>query len=247
MSRPIFYHSTIKNLIVAFSSIFNEVSYTDDYGNTIKVPLHYSPREKWNSYYLERGNFETDSNYKIALPRMGFEMGNNISISTSRMLNPMHRLPSDDTKKYMYNRIPYDFPFSLRIATKKFEDGLKIIEQIVPFFTPELNITLNDKLDFYNLKTDVPVVLNSVEYSLEYQGAMEYSTRTATEWTLQFTVKAYLYSDEKATSTIKRSIIDLTQEDMNKKYETLMSEVVPFEANKEDAHIIVDTIIQNDS
>ena len=244
MSRPIFYHSTIKNLIVAFASIFDQIRFINDYGNEITVPLHYSPKEKFWAYYRERGDFEKDTNLETILPRMGFELDGSISLDTGRMLNQMNRLPSDDSKKYMYNRVPYNFPFTLRLATKRFEDSLKIVEQIIPFFTPELNITLNDKLDFYQLKTDVPVVLTSADFEIIYDGSFEYSTRSNIVWTLQFNLKAYLYQDEKATNIIKRTIIDLTQEDMNKKYETLMSEVVPFEANKEDEHSIVDTILE---
>jgi len=242
MSRPVFYHSTIKNLIVSFASIFDDVHYINDYNQDIKIPLHYSPKEKFAQYYKERGDFQTDTNLEMVLPRMGFEMGSNIKFAAERLMNPMHRVQSDDKTGYMYNRLPYDFPFTLRIATKKFEDSLKIVEQIIPFFTPELNITVNDK-ERYDFKTDIPVVLNSSSYEVDYEGDFN-TTRSKIIWTLEFTIKAWLYGDEKITNTIKKTIIDLTQEDMNKKFETLISEIVPFEANKEDSHTIIDSIIE---
>lgn len=242
MSRAIFYHNTIKNLIVAFGSIFDDIAYVNDYGNTIKIPLHYSPKEKFVAYYRERGNFETDTNIETVLPRMGFEMGRDITFSTARMLNPSHRIQSEDKTIFMYNRIPYDFPFTLRIATKKFEDSLKIVEQIIPFFTPELNITVNDK-ERFDFKTDIPVVLTSSSYEIDYEGDFA-TTRSNVVWTLEFIVKAWLYGDEKHTNTIKKTIVELTQEDMNRKYESLISEVVPFEANRTDPYDIIDSVLE---
>lgn len=37
-----FYHSTIKRLVTIFGSVFNEVSYIDDFGKEQRVPLFLS-------------------------------------------------------------------------------------------------------------------------------------------------------------------------------------------------------------
>ena len=47
-----FYHETVRNIIVGFGTLFNniELRRTDQTGNivqTIKVPLSYGPREKF--------------------------------------------------------------------------------------------------------------------------------------------------------------------------------------------------------
>lgn len=240
--RPIFYNNTIKNVFVIFASLFDNIRILNDYDREIKVPLHFSPQEKFQNYYRERGDFETATNIEMTLPRMGYEL-TGLSLDSSRMLNPMHRIQSDDRKKFIYTRLPYNFQFSLYIATKKYEESLKIVEQILPFFQPELNVTVNDKVDF-DFKTDIPVVLTGISSEIDYEG--DFNTRRSTiVWTLDFTVKAYLYGDEKISNIIKRSIIELNQLDFDRKFETIMSEVVPFEANKDEPHVIVDTIINN--
>lgn len=237
MSRPIFYYNTIKNLIVTFGAIFDNVRYEDDFGKTIKIPIHYAPKEKFVSYFYERPDFEK-FNVEQVFPRMAFEM-TGLNFAPERFMSPLSKMTDSRTEEshYMLTRIPYDFQFTLYLATKKFEDSLKVVEQIVPFFTPELNVTIKDKEDF-TLRTDVPVVLNSVGYEIDYEGGFE--TKRTILWTLGFTMKAWLYSDVRKQETIKETIMNLTQTDIDDKFATLTSEVVPREASRHDPHTVED-------
>lgn len=237
MAKQIFYHSTIKNLIVAFGSIFDDISYINDNNDVIKVPIHYAPKEKFVAYILEKYDFDQFV-IERTLPRMAFEL-TSLSFAPERFLNPLNRIKDSrsDESKFMFNRVPYDFQFSLYIATKNFEDSLKIVEQIVPFFCPELNITIKDKEDF-NLRTDVPVILNSIGFDIDYEGSFE--TKRAIIWTLGFTMKGWLYSDVKSQAVIKETISHLSQKDFDRKFETLISEVVPRDAKKNEPHEIID-------
>ncbi len=239
MSRPIFYYNTIKNLIVAFASIFDDMKYYNDFNEIIKVPLHYSPREKFISYYTEDVDFGS-SNIEYILPRMGFEISS-LNYAAERAVNPLNKMRDygQDETKYMFSRLPYNVDFVLYIATKKFEDSLKIVEQILPFFNPELNITVNDKDDF-DLKTDVPVVLNSAGFDIDYEGS--YENKRTIMWTLSFTVKGWLYGEVKNIAAIKETINNLTQKEFDHKFAILTSEVIPREAKKYDPHIVKDSV-----
>jgi hypothetical protein len=239
MSRPVFYYNTIKNIIVAFGIIFDNIRYINDEGIEIKVPIHYAPKEKFVSYFMEKADFD-QLDMEIQLPRMAFEI-TSLNFAPERFVNPLNRITDSthDEEKYMFSRIPYDFQFNLYLATKKFEDSLKIVEQIMPIFTPEFNITIKDKEDF-GLRTDIPVILNSAGFDIEYEGT--YETKRTIMWTLGFTAKGWLYGDVKQQHVIKKTITDLSQPDFDRKFATLISEVVPSTASKSDPHTIVDTI-----
>lgn len=233
MIRPIFYHQVVKNIIVAFGTIFDDVRYINDYGNIIRVPISYSPKEKFIEYYNAVPSMDAPA-VEMTLPRFGFEI-TGLNYAPERFHNPLSRMERSSINQFMYARIPYDFQFNLYLATKKFEDSLKIVEQVVPYFTPELTLTVKDNLQF-DLKTDIPVTLNSVGFNIEYEGSFE--TKRVIEWTLGFTVKGFMYSDVKDTTRIKDTITNLQQKDFDVKFSQLMMEVKPRDADRDDPHNI---------
>ncbi len=241
MRPAFFYYQNVKNIIAAFGTIFSDVSYINDYDQEILVPLHYSPREKFIEFTQVKYDYDGALDTDTTLPRMGFELIS-VDYDSTRMLNPMSRMMhlKDSSPEFMFNRIPYNFAFNLYIATRKFEDSLKIIEQIIPFFTPDLNITIKDKEDF-GISTDVPVILNNTSFNIDWQGNFE--TRRTVQWDLSFTAEAYLYSNVREQSRIKETIVKMSNEDFSKVYESLISEVEPRSANKDDPHTIIDQII----
>jgi hypothetical protein len=106
-----------------------------------------------------------------------------------------------DTKslKYVYNPVPYDIDFELNIMVKNAEDGTRILEQILPFFTPEWTSTVNliPELDY---KMDIPLVITNVSVSDEYEGSFE--DRRVLTWKLDFTMHCYLFGPIKKHSVI---------------------------------------------
>jgi hypothetical protein len=243
-SRPIFYYGTIKNMIVAFGSIFDKVQILTDFDEPLTVPLLYAPKEKFVAYFQEKPSF-TPLGTEQVLPRMAFELSG-LNFAPERFSNPLNRLikkveGEQAGELSMFNRIPYDFMFNLYIATKHFEESLKIFEIIAPYFTPELNVSIRDRPDF-GLTTDIPITLNTTGFSIDYEGTFE--TRRVIFWTLSFTAKGWLYGDTKTQGLIKETIVHLTQEDVNKRFVTLISEVIPREAGPDDPHTILDTKIE---
>lgn len=242
MRPDYFYYGTAKNIIAAFGILFRDVEYVNDWGQTIKVPIHYLPREKFLEITEVSADHDDGYETMTTLPRFGFELIS-VDYDSTRMLNPMGKMRDIQEKqhRYMFSRVPYNFSFNLYLAAIKFEDSLKIIEQIIPFFTPELNITIKDKEDF-EIYTDIPIVLNNSSFQIDYLG--NFDNRRTIQWILSFTAKAYLYSNTREQIRIKETIVKMSNKDLSMVYETLISEVDPRQAEKNDAHQIIDTVIE---
>ncbi len=191
-----FYHQTSRKMVVAFGSLFNsiEVRRTNSAGSvieTLKVPLSYGPREK----FLTRISADPALNPKIALsvPRMGFEL-TAMTYDGARKLNTMGRNVKAGTTglKKQFSPVPYNWDFSLYVYVKNAEDGTQILEQILPFFTPDFTVTMN-LVSSMSEKRDIPLVLNAVSSEDTYEG--DFASRRSIIWTLSFIFKGFLYPD----------------------------------------------------
>jgi len=230
-----FYYNTIKKIITTFGLLFRDIVFEDDFKILKKVPIHYLPKEKFLEI-INHIDYDDGTEIQYTLPQMGFEL-NNIEYDSSRMLNPMSKISKDDS--YMLNRIPYDFPFTLYLASRKFEESLKIVEQILPFFTPELNVSIKDHEQF-DIISDIPFILNSSSFTIEFEGSFE--TKRNITWTFEFIAKGWLYSNIRSQKRIKETIVKMENKDFNKVYESFISYVEPRFADKFDEHQIIDKI-----
>ncbi len=203
-----FYHQTIRKYVAVFGTLFNDINIErkDSSGTVVerlKVPLAYGPKQKWLLAIQD-----TTADRKVVAtrtPRMGFSM-TGISYDTARKLNTIGRNVKANTSSTttsmvtMYNPVPYNFDFSLFILVKNAEDGTQILEQILPYFTPEFTVTVNTIPDM-NIKADVPIVLNSSSVADEYEGDL--SARRTITWTLSFTLKGFIYPNITSGQVIK--------------------------------------------
>ena len=189
-----FYHQTSRKMVVAFGSLFNniEVRRTDSSNavvEVIKIPLSYGPKDKM----LVRISSDPNLNPKVALtvPRMGFEL-TSMTYDGARKLNTMNRNVKKGTTglKKQFHPVPYNWDFSLYIFVKNAEDGTQILEQILPYFTPEFTVTMA-LVSSMGEKRDIPLVLNSVTSEDTYEG--DFATRRSIIWTLSFLMKGFLY------------------------------------------------------
>ena len=207
-----FYHETIRKVIVAFGTMFNNVQLVrkDNDGNiiqTMKVPLAYGPRQK----FLVRLNEDADLSKAVAvtLPRIGFEI-QNLSYDPARKLNRVQKYKKIKTGRSnkletQFMPVPYNLSVQLYVMAKQSDYALQIVVQILPFFQPDYTLTINDMADM-GIKRDVPIVLNSISYEDNYQG--DFETRRALIYTLDFTAKFYLYGPVTSTSVIKTVQVD---------------------------------------
>ena len=195
-----------------FGNLFNDihVQRIDNAGvvqQTLKVPIAYGPKMKFLTRIAQDPNLDRD--VAVSLPRIGFEM-TAINYAPERKLSSTQRnlrISADgDQLKSQFVPVPYDINITASIFVKNADDGTQILEQILPFFTPEWTATVN-VIPTMAIKMDIPTVLNSVTYEDTYDG--DFDTRRAIIWNLDFTLKGYLYGPVRTSGVIKRSILNL--------------------------------------
>ena len=190
-----YYHSIIRKTLVSFGTLFNQIyiRHQDSSGgdfSEMKVPLAYGPAQK----FLSRLEQQEDLNRAtaITLPRMSFEM-NSINYDPTRKVSVTQTFKAVDDNnrvKKVFMPVPYNLGFELNVMTKLNDDALQIIEQILPYFQPSFNVTV-ELVDSIGEKRDIPIVLESMNFEDDYEG--DFSTRRALIYTLQFTAKTYLF------------------------------------------------------
>jgi hypothetical protein len=207
-----FYHGTIRKLVTAFGTLFNNIYIQRTDGNItkkIKVPLIYSPKEK----FVHRLNLDVDKTMvQTVLPRMGFSI-TGIQYDSERKKNSLNKRWKQDvgtndeiTFQYRYEDVPYNINFQLYIYTRNIDDGLQIVEQILPFFTPDFTITIKPKvLDNTLEKVDIPIILNQINPTEVYDQKFSEDTRLL-NWDLEFTAKANLYGPVRNSSSIIKDV-----------------------------------------
>ena len=207
-----YYHEIVRKTIISFGTLFNEIfiRHKDSGGATfseMKVPLAYGPSQK----FLARLEQQADLNKPVAitLPRMSFEM-TSIQYDSSRKLGVTQTFKASDgtNLKKVFMPVPYNIGFELNILAKLNDDALQIVEQILPYFQPSFNLTL-DLVSSIGEKRDVPIVLDSMNFQDDYEG--DFSTRRALIYTLGFTAKTYLFGPVPSSSEgiIKKVQVDI--------------------------------------
>jgi hypothetical protein len=208
MFRQTFYFSLIRKYVTLFGTLFDDVaiSRTDGSGTIkqfIKVPITYAQKDKMLARVLQDPNIQKQS-AMITMPVMSFEM-TGLSYDSNRKLPTVKRVAVTDPTnannfKYQYSPVPYNFNFRLYIAVKNVEDGTKIVEQILPFFTPDWTTTVH-LIPEMDITMDIPVILNSISHEDTFDGS--FSERQHMTWTLDFTLRGYLYGPVKSGAIIK--------------------------------------------
>ena len=204
-----FYNESMRRMTIGFGQIFNniQIKRKDDTGKvvqTIRVPLAYGPKEKF-LVRLDQQSSLNNREFAITLPRMGFEI-NGISYDPTRKLTRIQKFKSvkadvdGKTLFYNYTPVPYNISYNLYSFTASAEAGLQIIEQILPFFQPDFTVTVN-AIPSMNIKRDIPIVLNTVNYEDTYSG--DFTTRRAVIYTLNFTAKTYLFGPASQQKVVK--------------------------------------------
>ena len=248
-----FYHKKIRNTVIAFGTIFNNVNIKrlDSSGNplqNIKVPLSYSPKEKFLARLDAQQDLTgDDSKVAITLPRMSFEI-TGYSYDATRKLNKNQKITkvttnADTTKmNNQYMPVPYNVNFSLNVYTANSDDGLQIIEQILPFFQPDYTVTMILDNTYMDTKRDIPFVLENVSYDDSYTGTLTSLRRII--YTLQFTAKIYLYGPISQSAVIKKVSADLYSDtDSNApRVERVTVQPNPTSADKDDDYTYTTTL-----
>lgn len=210
LNNTIFYHKITRNVIVGFGSLFSGIKITRKNQDatveqTIAVPIAYSAKEKW-IVRLEQDPTAENQTY-ITLPRLAFEV-TGYSYDPTRKTNRSSYITCSTgaVMSKTFAPVPYNIDISLYAIAKTTEDGLQIIEQILPFFAPEFTMGIK-AVPESNIIMDVPIVLNSVSFQDDYDG--DFQTRRFVTYTMNFTLKAWMFGPVQNQGIINRAIIDI--------------------------------------
>ena len=210
MSTPT-YNRVIRKLVVGFGNLFKNITlvrYNPDFSEAerVLVPIVYATKE----FYVRRLEDDPDLSKKVqvALPRMSFEMSG-LTYDSSRKQNTNFKQFAKTTTGVVsqYNPVPYNFDFNLYIYVRNIEDGTQLIEHILSYFTPDYTIKLN-LIPEMGITKEVPIILNSSTSDIMYEGDKESETRMII-WTLNFTVKGFIFGKISETNLIQTSITNI--------------------------------------
>lgn len=244
-----FYHATTKKLIIAFGGIFGNIYCTakDTQNKTqkiVRVPIAFAQKEKFIIRLQQDPGLTED--VEILLPRLSFEVVA-VDYDGSRQLNKIHKISGSDADRsvFTYMPVPYNVSFNLYSYTRTTEDNLQIMEQILPYFTPELNLTIK-MIQYPVITQDIPLSLNSVNTNDQYDGGFEDRRYIISTYT--FTMRAYYYGpilgsrdpekhfdDGTATNVIKHVKVNINN---SMQYSAIID---PFTANAEDIFNVNET------
>ena len=209
-----FYNETIRKTVVAFGSLFNEifVQRRDKNDNTVKrvlVPITYAAQEKFirmlNEFPDTKGQTDAAAIASV-LPRMGFSI-TSINYDGARKRNTVYKRvkykTTDGLIDSQFSEVPYNISFQLAIATRTMDDALQIVEQIVPYFTPEFCISVN--FTDFNTKVDIPITIQAVTPEIDYEG--DTSNQRSVIFTIDFVAYTYVFSPTKEEKYIKTTDI----------------------------------------
>lgn len=230
MGGQYYYHQVLRKSIIAFASLFNNImvkrraipGVTDTSTiETYKCPIQYGPYEKWLAIIAAKPK-DLKSPTQISLPRMSFEIKGMHYDGTRKVVptqftrtvpgaQAQHTEQPVQYKQYM--PVPYNLDIELGILAKTQDDGLQILEQILPNFHPTVNVSI-EIIDETHEERDIAVVLNSIGYIDDYEG--DITKRGTTIWTLNFTVKTYLFGPVDIEKDIRKVTLDYRTDIVNR-------------------------------
>lgn len=209
INNNIFYHTITRKIIIGFGSLFSNIRIerkaVDGTSQTIAIPIAYAPKEKWLVRLEQDPNL--DNHVYTTLPRLSFEI-TGMNYDAGRKTNRMNYITCGDGDKVtrVYSPVPYNVDISLYSLTKTQEDAFQIIEQILPYFTPEYTISLKGVPES-NIVMDIPIILESVNIQDDYDG--DFNQRRFVTYTMNFTLKANFYGPVVDGKLITNTLVDV--------------------------------------
>ncbi len=209
-----FYHSKTKKAVALFGRLFNNIyvirkNSSGRVISQVKVPLSYAPKNKFLERVRENPNLTEDTKVAIKLPRMSFEI-TSIAYDATRQLAKVGNFTTTSStgtvnkRQKFFNPVPYSINFQLNAYAKSQDDALQIVEQILPTFNPQYAITIKPfSTEFPSFKEDIPVIIQGVSFSDDFEGAME--QRRTIIYSLDFEMKLSYHGPISDNSIIRQA------------------------------------------
>tara|TARA_Y100001951_G_C11273591_1_gene260375 strand:- start:251 stop:1018 length:768 start_codon:yes stop_codon:yes gene_type:complete len=236
-----FYNKNIRNIVILFGTVFNDISVertkADGSRDQIfKVPISYGPKEKYLARVDSRNIGDVDYSVGMSLPRMSFEI-TSMTYDAIRKLQKTkrhkeHLLDQTGATHVItgYTPVPYNFDVELNVMVKNSDDGAQILEQIMPFFSPEFHVTMTESKAL-GIKRDIPIIMNSITTSDTYEGDM--ITRRALIHTLTFSIMGFVYGPTQNIGLIREVDVNVGAQMPDPQQSDLNIDIKP---NPEDAN-----------
>lgn len=247
LTKTPFYHGTTRKMVVGFAGLFSNIfiQTKDQFGITrkiVNVPLAYANKEKFIVRLQQDPNLNEDT--QISLPRMSFEIVG-FEYDSNRQINKIQRsnITKDNKSGHQYAPVPYNLSFNLYTFTRTQEDNLQILEQIVPYFTPDINLSIK-VLQNPDVIQDCTLIMNDVNIDDQYDGGFE--DRRYIISTYSFTLQMNYYGPILGTSDPENHFESGAPSSVIKKVITNLNQtkytatVDPFDANSSDVHQILE-------
>ena len=242
-----FYHSTMRKAVAVFGTIFNNINVirTKADGtvlNQIKVPLSYGPKQKFLARLDQASG--ADASMAMKLPRMAFEI-TSLELDSTQKLSKRNTITeshaSDVTKKKtIKHQVAYNINMSLFVMAKNQDDGLQVVEQILPYFQPEYTVTISP-VEGFEYKQDVPIILTGVTINDDYEG--DFLTRRALIYQLDFTMKMKFFGPTGNQGVIRAVALDLNGDPSNVNIlENMALSITPSSADEDDNYTVTTVI-----
>ena len=247
-----FYFASIRRNTAAFGTMFDGIHIqrftgiggTGTVYKNIRVPLAYAETQKWLNHMKEyvpapaalEEPTPNKGRVRMSLPRMSFEL-TGLQYDPARKLQSLNQVTTANISNpgqilSQLNPVPYDMSFDLNIAVKNIDDGLQIIEQIMPSFVPSFNLTVKEMPEL-GITRAVPVIFGGISKQDTYEGSYE-EDRIIT-WTMQFVMKAYIYPNIVNAGLIKQVIANFKDLDSGAPLVVETTTVDPITANVNDS------------
>lgn len=258
MFSPHFYNERVRKSVAVFGAMFNNIYIIRKHGDTVydqmKVPLAYAPQRKFLERISEMNNGEdNERQLAIKLPRMSFEISN-IAYDAVRQLPKVNYFckPGETagTGEKFYTATPYIITFELSIYAKQHDDALQVVEQILPYFAPQYTLSVKPVEGVDSIVEDVPVILQSVTFSDDFEGVME--ARRTIVYTLTFDMKVFFYGPRSVDAPIISRVdvdlynMDSVSKDPNDYAESVRTETNPRPVSLDSDYTITDQVLDSD-
>ena len=232
-----YYWGTIRKAIVAFGNMFNNITIEKKGPNNTtylqRVPLSYSPKQKFLARINQQPNVDKNS-MQVILPRMGFEMVA-VDYDPNRKISPIQQSRTLDgvtNSSTQYAPTPYNLTVLLYIYARNQDEGLQIVEQILPYFNPDYNLTFK-AIPELNIQNDLPILLNTIGFEDDYEG--DFVTRRSVTWTLGFTLKLNFYGPVSKTGIIRKVVTNtFNDKELSQQGQKITVQTNPTSANISD-------------
>ena len=242
--RDYFYHGSIKRYTAVFSSLFADITIKKKTRNGedmfLEVPVRFAQKQKSRDINKNYPELEGKSNGGFSKPStmISYEIID-MQYATERMTSQFNKFAKDNVGSF--NRTPYDITYNVHVSADKLNDGFQIIEQIIPFFTPSINVQIDEGV--FGI-CNVPISLLAVSSNIDYSGLV--SDKRIIEFTMIFVVRGWLYRDTATAHRISKTIFNLGDYRTEEIYETQTHEVSPRTAGPNDEYTIISETTNNE-